>query len=461
MSKNYSKSNYKANTAGLLPKIMALGFPVAIQSALVAILSLADVLMVSDFGQAATASVGIASKWHFIATMIIGGMASANGILVAQYWGKNDRTCAKTISILALTNGIKILIPVTLIITVFSTYLMRIQTNDLNVIELGSTYLWYSLPVLLLTHVVMIYESAFRSSGDTFTPLIFGAFTILINIVLNYLLIKGGFGIPAMGVAGAALATTISRFLQVSLMSLYLYWRRHWLLYASLLPHYLPLWQSYKKIAIPSTLSALIWAAGVMAYQTIFGHLGTTELAVFSMIGPFESLCYSIFFGISVACSVLLGQSLGKDQFVDAQQISAFFIKIVIILGIFTGLMLILTKQSVLIWLNLDSQQFYPLAAPALTILSCSIWLQMLNTVIINGILRAGGDNHFCLRMDFICSWLIGVPITAYAAFILHWEFHYVYMIMLTESIVKLLLCSQRYLKQHWIKNLTLATNIR
>ncbi len=458
MFKNHLKRNHKARADGLLTKIMMLGFPVAIQSALVAILSLADVLMVSNFGQQATAAVGIASKWHFIATMIIAGMASANGILVAQYWGKNDRRSAKTISMLALTNGIKILIPVTLVITLFSAYMMRLQTNDLKVIELGSTYLWYSFPVLLLTHFIMVYESALRSSGDTVTPLFFGAVTIFLNLGLNYLLIKGGLGIPAMGVAGAALATTLSRLLQVIVMLLFLYWHKHWLLFSSVLQSSEKLWKSYIKIAIPSTLSALTWATGVMAYQVIFGHLGTTELAVFSMIDPFQSLCYSLFFGISVACSVLLGQSLGQDQFIDAENISKFFIKIVIMLGILTGLMLILTKEVVLSWLNLNTNEFYPFASPVLTVLGCSIWLQMLNTVIINGILRTGGDNHFCLRMDFICSWLVGVPITAYAAFILKWDFHYIYILMLTESLAKLLLCYHRYLKHYWIKNLTIAT---
>ena len=93
--KNQLNSSHKSTPDVILSKVIKLGFPVAIQSALVAILSLADVLMVSDFGQEATASVGIASKWHFIATMIIAGMASANGILVAQYWGKNDRRSAK------------------------------------------------------------------------------------------------------------------------------------------------------------------------------------------------------------------------------------------------------------------------------------------------------------------------------------------------------------------------------
>lgn len=456
--KNYLKSNSKSRYDVNLSTITRLGLPVAIQSALVAILSLADVLMVSDFGKEATAAVGIASKWHFIATMIIAGMASANGILVAQYVGKKDYRTAKTITKMATQSGVKILIPVTMMITLCSGYIMLLQTNDQAVIDFASAYLWYSFPILILTHIIMVSESALRSSGDTFTPLLLGAVTIFINIVLNFILIKGGLGIPAMGVAGAALATTISRLLQVLMVVIFLYRRKHWLIHAPILNETKNLWSSYKQIAIPSTLSALTWAAGVMAYQVIFGHIGTTELAVYSMISPFESLCYSLFFGLSVACSVMLGQSLGQDQFTDAEKISKFFIKTVLALGVCSGVFILFAKTSVLHALNLSTDELLPLASPALTILSCAIWLRMLNSVIINGILRAGGDNHFCLRMDFISSWLVGVPITAFAAFVLEWNFEYVYMLVLTEDIVKFILCFHRYLKFYWMKNLTLLT---
>ncbi|MCV5990339.1 MATE family efflux transporter, partial [Escherichia coli] len=91
---------------------------------------------------------------------------------------------------------LKVLIPVTLIITLGSELIMRLQTSDTRVIELGATYLWYAFPVLLLTHIVIVLEASMRSSGDTVTPLLMGAMTIVLNIGLNFWLIKGGFGIP-------------------------------------------------------------------------------------------------------------------------------------------------------------------------------------------------------------------------------------------------------------------------
>lgn len=451
-------SNINHKPEHLLSRIIKLGLPVALQSALVAILALADVLMVSDFGMEAAAAVGIASKWHFVAIMIMAGLASANGTLVAQYWGKDDRKSARTVTSIAMTFGLKVLLPVTLIITLGAKLLMTLQTSDQSVIDLGATYLWYGFPVLLLTHIVIVTEASMRSSGDTVTPLILGAVTIALNIALNFVLIQGAFGLPAMGVAGAALATTLARLIQVGMMYAYMRYKQHWLLTTESSLHRPSLWLSYRRLALPLTLNAVVWAVGTMAYQMIFGHMGTTELAVFSMLAPFESLCYSVFFGISVACSVLLGHSLGRDEFDQAMRMGLTFIKAVVGFGVLVGAGLFMGKEHVLSWLNLDEASLYPLASPAITIMCFAVVIRMLNMVIINGIIRAGGDNPFCLRMDFIAMWMVGIPVCFYGAFIAGWDFKYIYGLMLVEEVVKLAICSHRYMSRRWINNLTITT---
>lgn len=451
-----SNANHKPEH--LLSRIIKLGLPVALQSALVAILALADVLMVSDFGMEAAAAVGIASKWHFVAIMIMAGLASANGTLVAQYWGKSDRKSARTVTSIAMTFGLKVLVPVTLVITLGAKLLMMLQTSDQSVIDLGATYLWYGFPVLLLTHIVIVTEASMRSSGDTVTPLILGAITIALNIALNFVLIQGAFGLPAMGVAGAALATTLARLIQVGMMYTYMRVKKHWLLTKESSIHRPSLWLSYRRLALPLTLNAVLWAVGTMAYQMIFGHMGTTELAVFSMLAPFESLCYSVFFGISVACSVLLGHSLGRDEFDQAMRMGLTFIKAVVGFGLLVGATLFIGKEHVLTWLNLDEAALYPLASPAITIMCFAVVIRMLNMVIINGIIRAGGDNPFCLRMDFIAMWMVGIPACFYGAFIAGWDFKYIYGLMLVEEVVKLAICSHRYMSRRWINNLTIST---
>ncbi len=443
--------------SNMMSTMAKLAFPVAIQSALVAVLSLADVLMVSNIGMEATAAVGIASKWLFVAIMITAGVGSANGILVAQYWGKNDRASARSVTIMALKYGAKLIVPATIFITFFSSTIMLLQTTDVNVIDLGSQYLWHALPVLLLTHFIIVIESSLRSSGNALLPMMLAAITIAINIALNYLFINGGFGIPAMGVAGAALATSISRALQVAMFVFILYRRRHWLFSAPKLDYSAKLMSSFRTLAIPTMYSAVLWAMGTLSYQMIFGHMGTTELAVFSMLGPFELLCYSAFFGISTACSVLLGQSLGRDDFIEAIAMTRFFIKFVLTTGVVVSVAIVLGKDQVILWLNLDTPALRVLASPALSLFAMVIWLRMLNMVIINGILRAGGENQFCLRMDFIAMWMVGVPLTSIGAFVFNLPFAWVFGLMLVEEVVKFALCFHRYMQRTWVNNLTIT----
>nr|WP_225874364.1 MATE family efflux transporter [Vibrio algicola] len=435
-----------------------LALPVALQSALVAILGLADVLMVSDFGQSATAAVGIASRWHFVAIMIMAALAIATGSLVAQYWGKDDKNTAKTVTVMSLKLGSIIMIPVTLLLVGFSSQIMRLQTDDMQVINQGADYLLYSLPLLMLTHWVITAEASLRSSGNAMLPLILAAITIALNIGLNMWLIHGGLGVPALGVAGAALSTTIARVVQVLLIYSVLKWQNHWLIISDYQKRHPRLWQSYKSLAIPTTYNAVLWAFGTLTYQTIFGHMGTTELAVYSLIGPFEGLCYAVFMGISVACSVLLGQALGRDEHIQAQAMAKYFIRFIFITGIIACGVLFFNRDSVMRFLELDKPALFDIAQPAFIVMSFAIIIRMTNMLIINGILRAGGDNHFCLRMDFIAMWLVGIPLTAYGAFVADLSFAWVYLLMITEEVVKFGLCFSRYLKKKWMNNLTLQT---
>ncbi len=433
-----------------------LGFPVAVQSALVAILALADVLMVSDFGQAATAAVGLASKWHFVVTMIMAGMANANGILVAQYWGRANVEKSKQISRFAIGAGLVILTPVTLALTLGADFIMLLQTNDSHVIAFGVDYLWFAAPALLLTHFIIVVESSMRSTGDSMTPLLVAAFTIGCNITLNYALISGHFGLPALGVAGAALATTLSRLIQVIIYLILLKKRQHWLFTTQADKADARLKKSYLQLAAPAATGAVLWATGTLIYQMIFGHMGTTELAIFSTIAPFESLCYSVFLGISVACSIILGQHLGRDEFDKATQTATLFTQLILVLGITTSVVLFIGKDGLIELLRLDGLDTASMASLALNVTCLGVSVKMMNMLVINGILRAGGENKFCLKMDFISTWVFGLPLTALGAILLDLPFHLVYLCMLVEEVVKISLCFTRYKKHIWLRNLTL-----
>lgn len=444
------------NTKSVLWNTFKLGFPVAIQSALVAILALADVLMVSSHGQAATAAVGLASKWHFVVTMVMAGMANANGVLVAQYWGRKNAEKSKQVTYFSITAGLMILTPIAIALTGGASFIMLLQTSDPSVIDFGVDYLWFAAPSLLLTHFIIVIESSLRSTGDSLTPLIVAAITICCNISLNYALIDGHFGLPAMGVAGAALATSLSRLIQVLIYIVSLKLRSHWLYVTQTVKADKRLKTSYLQLAAPTVAGAVLWATGTLIYQVIFGHMGTKELAIFSTIAPFESLCYSVFMGISVACSIILGQHLGRSEFEQALRTSQLFIQLIVVLGLVTSLVLYVGKSELVALLRLDKQDTALMASLALNVTCLGVCVKMVNMVVINGVLRAGGENNYCLKMDFTSTWVFGLPLTAIGAVIFSLPFHLVYLCMLGEEVVKVLLCFSRYRKNLWLKNLTI-----
>ncbi len=452
-----SDAQLLVNPKSVLWNTFKLGFPVAVQSALVAILALADVLMVSSHGQAATAAVGLASKWHFVVTMIMAGLGNANGVLVAQYWGRRNVEKAKQVTEFSIVAGLTILAPIAILLTSCAGFIMVLQTSDPSVIRFGVDYLWFAAPSLLLTHFIIVIESSLRSSGDSITPLLVAALTIACNISLNYALIDGHFGLPAMGVAGAALATSLSRLSQVLVYLVFLRMRRHWLYTTKTVKADKRLKSSYMQLAIPTSAGAVLWATGTLIYQMIFGHMGTTELAVFSTIAPFESLCYSVFMGISVACSIILGQHLGRSEFAQALRTSQLFIQLIIGLGIMTSLVLYVGKQPLITLLRLDQADTALMAGLALNVTCLGVCVKMVNMVVINGILRSGGENNYCLKIDFTSTWLFGLPLTAIGALLFSLPFHYVYLCMLGEEVVKIFLCFSRYKKNLWLKNLTIA----
>ncbi|RKF13219.1 MATE family efflux transporter [Alginatibacterium sediminis] len=429
--------------------ISGIALPIALQSAILAVLSMADVLMVHDLGPAAIASVGAAVKWHFVAIMIMAGFGSACGSLVAQYWGKGQRSKAAWINWYAVRSGAWVMLPLTAMVFIFAEQMLSVQSTDAQVIAYGSSYLIYSLPLLLLTHVIIAIESSLRSSGQTLLPMALVTFTVVVNIVLNYVLI------PIYGVKGAAIATTLARVMHLCAFLLVLYKTKSWLfeVYQEKISPQLK--GDFKALVLPSVAASLVWGLGTLVYQIVIGRMGTQELAVFSLLGPFESLCYSIFFGLAAACSVLVGQSLGRNDFAKARLFARFFIVSIPSICVVLGVALWLAREPVLALLHLDGAELLPVALPTFAIFCAVMWMRMGNMVMVMGILRAGGQVNFCLRGDIIGMWLIAVPLVFYGAFIGKWDFQWVYLALWTEEICKFGIFFYGYRRGLWLRNLT------
>ncbi len=438
-------------------RVLLLALPVALQMLLQSFLGMADVLMVGGLGAEAVAAVGLAAKLHFLMLVTMMGVATACAILVAQYCGAGDRTQAQRTLAMALVVGTVFMLPFTLMFTLGDVWLPLINP-DVAVVQLAVTFLLITAPVLLLTQLIAIYEAALRALGNTTVPLIMGALAVALNIGLNYVLIFGHFGFPAMGVAGAAWGTLISRLMQLAITLAWLYAVKHD--FALRVADFVQAlqWTSLKRFlwfALPLLINHVVWAVGNATYHVAAGFAGTDALAVMGVMVPIESSFFALFVGLANAASVLVGQTLGRGDKPGAWQLYRFFNRLTLVLVFTLAGGLWLAKPWVLAAFGHVDAQTTLLLEQTIAVFCVGVWVKILNMLRILGILRAGGDTHYCLVVDVIVMWVFGVPIYVAAVLWTDYSFVVLYALTYVEDALKWLPIRWRTGRGVWVKNLT------
>lgn len=439
-------------------KIVRLAWPISLQSTLVTFLGMIDILMVSHLGDDAVAAVGVSNRLFFVVLIIITGIATGVGVLSAQYFGASQLNKIKSFVVMAITLAWLFLLPILILNVFFVSNILALASSDLSVISLAEEYLWITVPSLLCIAIIIVFENALRATGQVKLPLLFSVLSIGLNIILNYWLINGGLGIEPMGVAGSAWATTISRVVHLLIIVLVLKKVSH-----PVFPNIACLsaikdtesWKKFIAIIWPMMLSFGVWSLGTFVYQLIYGQIGTKELAVMSILTPIEGILIAFFFGFSSACSIMVGQNLGKNNYQEAWKTGVLFS----IGGP------IITFVLACILFSLESTVFKPfqtmealtlsLASEIFIIIIFGTCIKVYNMTISIGILRAGGDNKFCLLIDFVGLWVVSIPLTFLAAFYFQWPLFWVVLTAYSEELCKVVMFSLRMSQRVWLRNLT------
>ncbi len=442
--------------SSLWRKIAALALPVALQSLMQALLGMADVVMVTGLGSAAVAAVGLAAKLHFLLLVLMMGVASSASILIAQYFGaRNLVHCQRTLMLALCWGGLTTLPP--MLLFALGEHWLPWINPDAEVVRLAAVFLLVTAPVLLLTQLIAIYEAALRAAGNVVVPLLAGAGAVATNVLLNYILIFGHFGFPALGVEGTAWGTLIARVLQLLAIWSWLAASRH--LFAPLRSHWAHIrdraaLKHFLRFSFPVVLNHAIWAVGNSTYHVATGFAGTEALAVMGVMVPVESAFFALFIGLASAAAVMIGQALGADDRRQALELCRHFNRLVISLVVIFAAALWLLRPWILSAFDGLDEQTTQLLMTTLAIFCLGVWVKILNMLRILGILRAGGDTRFCLVTDTIVMWCCGVPLFLTAV----WfgaPFVVLYGLMFLEDGLKWLPVQKRMGRGVWLKNLT------
>jgi putative MATE family efflux protein len=441
----------------------SLAWPISLQSILVTMLGMSDIMMVGHLGDAAVASVGLGNRIQFVVLIILSGLAAGVGVLSAQYYGANKTQRVSPIVIKTLVMGISLLLPIVALTFLYGNHVVGFGTSDQAVIDVGTNYLWITMPSLAFVLVVMIFENAMRGFGQVKFSMLLGSVAIAINIALNYWLINGGWGVDALGVAGAAWATFIARAIHASMIVFYLVRINHVIFPRSTQPAYFfdkQQWAHLIKLVWPMMLSFGVWSLGTFVYQLIYGRMGTQELAVMSLMAPMEGLVVSFFFGFASACSIIVGQRLGKDAYAAAWSAAkGFAISAPIVTFCLALVMLALQPLIFLPYDNLNTETLF-IAQNIFLLIMLGACIKVFNMTASMGILRAGGDNKYCMFIDISGMWIVGIPLTIIAAFYFDLALYWVVLVTYSEELVKSVLFLSRFNAKHWLRNLTESHSI-
>ena len=440
-----------------LKAMLAIALPIALQNLITSSLNMVDTLMITTLGQTSIAAVGLANQFFFFYILIVFGINSGTSIFIAQYWGKEDIKSIRKVLGLAVSLSAVMGTVFTIIAFLFPQLIMRILIDEPAVIKIGSDYLRIVALSYIPTSVSFAYSVALRTTGKPNIPMKISAISFVTNTFFNYILIFGKFGIPAMGVKGAAWGTVIARFVEIG-VTLYAVYSKNGVLAAKF--NELISWNKdfvskYLKTTYPVIFAEAAWSLGQVLYSIAYAKLGEEATAAIQIANTIQNVFFVLVRGIANACTVMIGSKIGSGDEEEAYEYAKHFMIIATILGVILGSIQALTpKLTLMLFRGLD-QSLYDVSKTLLVVMGLTFVIRVFTATGIVGVLRGGGDTTFAMIIDVGSVWIVGVPLAFIGAMLLKIPVYWVYAIVTIEEVIKIIVIIPRVISKKWIKNIT------
>jgi len=431
-----------------------LTIPVTIQNIFMSSLNLVDTVMVGQLGAIEVAAVGQANRFSFILIIVLFAVSSGTAIFTAQYWGKKDVARIGNVTALALALNMTIASGFCLAALFFPRQIMYAFSKDPQLIAVGADYLRYVAFAAVFGVIPMLYSFVLRSMENVKLPMYASILSLSLNTVLNYCLIFGKFGFPALGVKGAAIATVISRVIETSVMLWFSKNNGRPLVALGDFRIDPVLIRQFFKTALPVVVNEVAWVLAVTMYAVVYGRMSTSDVAAMTILNPLEQFASSCFFGISSATATMVGNKIGAGENDIAYLYAKRFAIITPLGAMLVGGFVALIAPHAVLWFKVPPE-VQTLSRYCLYVLSGALWMKMFNMINIVGILRGGGDTKFSMYVEMCAIWLIGVPSAFLGGIVWKLPIYEVYALTMIEEFCKVLVGIHRIISRKWIHNLT------
>lgn len=435
-------------------QLLKVATPIALQNLLMSFLNMLDTIMIGSLGDLPVAAVGLGNQIFFIFSLVVFGISSGTSVFVAQFFGKGDYKELKKPVAYSVVMCFLVSVVFCVLAAIFPEKCLSIFTNDPEIIALGAEYLKIAAFCYPMFGISFCFAVALRSIEKAHVPLIITACALVVNTVVNYILIFGKLGLPALGAKGAAVATIIARLVELVIFVIYVYGKKSIVaLKTKDFKFNKEFFGKYIAKVTPVIANETMWGLGMSTYNAVFGRIGREIVAASQITKNAEQILTSLCMGVGGAAAVMVGKKIGEGNKDVAWTYSKRFIKLAISFGAIIGIILIAFSNLVLLPYNV-SEVAKSYAWQFLIVLSIAMPFKMFNYVNIVGVLRSGGDTLYCLILDVCAVWLIGVPSVFVTGLLLKLPALIVFIALNSEETVKGVVGFRRFKSKKWINDL-------
>ncbi len=437
-----------------LKTMFVLALPITLQSFITSSLNLVDTMMVGSLQEAAISAVGLANKYMFIFTLCLMGINAGANVFMSQLWGKRDEEGIKTFLGLDITVGLVAAGLFGFLAFFGPSIIMNIMSGDSEVVALGEAYLRIVAPSCIFMSITQAYSTALRSTEQTKLPMYGSLLGVGLNIVLNWVLIFGKLGMPALGVCGAALSTMIARLVEMIFVvgAVYVTKNRVAARFKEMFNYKLATIIMYFKTSWSVIVNELIFSCGSAAYSIAYAKISTNASATMQISGTIIDMFFIFLTGIGTASAIMIGNKIGAKEEERAREYADHVGKLTPLIGILLGIGLWLLAPIVPNWFKIQPETYQD-TVTVLRVMALFMPLRTFNAIMIIGVFRGGADTTYSMLVQAVTIMCYSVPLAFIGAMGLKWPVYMVFFLVCTEEIVKIPFEYWRLKSGKWMKN--------
>lgn len=441
---------------GFFKNLLTLAVPMMLQSLVSFLVGFADNLMVGTLGEIAISGVYLGNQPQTLLQNIIIGVDSAMLILSAQYWGRRDTDSIKKLFVIALRIALSLAVVFTAATIIAPRPILHLFIQDEVVIEEGMRYLSYVRWSYMIFAASQLLITSMRSVETVKVGMYSSFISLGVNVVLNYILIFGKLGFPALGIVGAAIATLISRIVELLMVLFYVIFmeKQIRLSLRKMLRIRGVLVRDLFRYSLPTICSETLWGLGISCHAAIIGNMGEVAYAAYSVANIIERIGQLATMGFANAALVIIGKEIGAGREHNAYPYAKTLLALATLLGaLMSGVVVLLARPAVSLFNVVDATK--DTAVNIIFVIAVMVFIKSFNATAIVGVFRGGGDTVTAMLMDSVCMWTISVPMGLLAAYVLELPVWWVYAFLMSDEVVKIFIGFWRVASRKWIRNVT------